>query len=368
MFSNQRFIHSKEDVPKAFEQIVINKSKPKIVSNCTKFQIGSIPGHQAAEHLFTIKSIISYHAYKDVPLIFEAFDIMKYFDSESLKDAMNSLYNCGVRGKLYNLIYELNKSNTIRIKTSVGVTEPFDVGPTVAQGSIGGGLISSCNLDYTMNKFFANSSNEVYYHDLRLQPLIYQDDLGRFSTSIQAAQDGASKIESCMETKILNLHSDKSCFLVFGTQKQKQKIQEELAVTPIKLYGKEMKQKQKEKYLGDFLHVDGNGASVTATVNDRAGRIVTGMYDIRHVIENCRSNQLGSLKAGIHMWETAYIPSLLNNCKTWVELPVATLNKLEDLQNQFYRIILNCPRSTPKPALIWELGGGKLNGELYRKN
>ena len=170
-----------------------------------------------------------------------------------------------------------------------------------------------------------------------------------------------------METKILNLHSDKSCFLVFGTQKQKQKIQEELAVTPIKLYGKDMKQKQKEKYLGDFLHVNGNGASVTATVNDRAGRIVTGMYDIRHVIENCRSNQLGSLKAGIHMWETAYIPSLLNNCKTWVELPVATLNKLEDLQNQFYRIILNCPRSTPKPALIWELGGRKIKWRIIQE-
>ena len=67
---------------------------------------------------------------------------------------MNALYNYGIKGKLYNLIYELNKSNQIRIKTSVGVTDSVEVGPTVAQGSIGGGLVSSCNLDYSVNKFF----------------------------------------------------------------------------------------------------------------------------------------------------------------------------------------------------------------------
>jgi len=35
---------------------------------------------------------------------------------------MNSLFNRGVKGKLYRLIYEFNKDNTIKIKTSVGIT------------------------------------------------------------------------------------------------------------------------------------------------------------------------------------------------------------------------------------------------------
>ena len=114
-FSNQRFIHTKEDVPKGFEQIVINKAKPIMVKNCSKYQIGAIPGHQPAEHLFTIKSIISYFKRHNAVLFLQGFDIRKYFDSESLKDAMHSLYKYGVTGKLYNLIYELNKSNKIQI-------------------------------------------------------------------------------------------------------------------------------------------------------------------------------------------------------------------------------------------------------------
>ena len=67
---------------------------------------------------------------------------------------MNSVFNCGVIGKEYDLIYDLNKRNKIQIKTSVGMTDPFTTGPTVSQGSIGGGLISAINLDYSINRFF----------------------------------------------------------------------------------------------------------------------------------------------------------------------------------------------------------------------
>ena len=97
-FGNQRFIHTKEDIPKAFEQIVITRAKPAIIKHCTKFQIGSIPKHQPAEHLFTIKSIISYYQILGIMLILQCYDIKKYFDSENLKDTMNSLYNYGVNG------------------------------------------------------------------------------------------------------------------------------------------------------------------------------------------------------------------------------------------------------------------------------
>ena len=193
-FNNQRFIHTKDEIPKGFEYILINKVKPTMIQSCTKYQIGAIPGHQAAEHIFTIKSIMSLFNEAGQPLILQCFDLKKYFDSENLKDAMNSLFECGIRGKEYNLIYELNRQNRIQIKTSVGMSDTFTTGPIVSQGSIGGGLISALNLDYSVNKFFLNSNNEIFYHDVRLQPLIYQDDLGKFSASRMDAQAGNDKI------------------------------------------------------------------------------------------------------------------------------------------------------------------------------
>ena len=50
-------------------------------------------------------------------------------------------------------IYELNKNNEIKIKTSVGTTRGFKSGENVTQGSVGGGLISSINLDIPIRHF-----------------------------------------------------------------------------------------------------------------------------------------------------------------------------------------------------------------------
>ena len=42
-YNYQRNIHSKEYVPKLFDGIIVDKSKDKIVSTSSKFQIGGIP-------------------------------------------------------------------------------------------------------------------------------------------------------------------------------------------------------------------------------------------------------------------------------------------------------------------------------------
>ena len=284
----------------------------------------------------------------------------KYFDSENLKDAMNSLFQYGVKGKEYNLIYELNKKNKIQIKTSVGMTDPFTTGPTVSQGSIGGGLISAINLDYSINRFFYNSSNEMFYHDVRLQPLIYQDDLGKFSASRMDAQAGNDKIEVCTETKLLDLHKDKSCYILIGDEKITKDISNELKLIPLTLYGEAMKVKVSEKYLGDFIHGGGVAKSAEVTVVERCGRMFSTNNELRAIVEDCRSTTLGGLKVGLDIWETAYIPSLLNNCSTWMEIQDSTIEKLEDLQYSIYRSLLNVPFTTPKAALIWEVGGVKM--------
>ena len=52
----------------------------------------------------------------------------------------------------------------------------------------------------------------------------------------------------------------------------------------------------------------------------------------------------------------AYIPAVLNNAHTWVEIDKGTMDKLEHLQYNFLRILLATPASTPQPALVWDCG------------
>ena len=160
-----------------------------------------------------------------------------------LKDGMDSLYNCGVNGKVYRLIYELNRSTMLTISTGCGMTQPRRIGANIAQGSIGGALISSINLDRTVDQHFSRSEHELSYVDLRLQPTIFQDDISRLSSSRTAAQTGNEYIKSCMEVKLLDLNVDKSCYILIGSKKCTESLRNNLTRFPLILCGNEMKEK-----------------------------------------------------------------------------------------------------------------------------
>ena len=240
-FSNQRNIHTKLDVPKFFGHMVMSQAKEKIISNMTKYQIGTKTGHRAQEHLFTLKSVISLYLMLDFPLLVQLYDISKFFDRESLRDGMNAIYHCGIKGKLYRLIYNMNKDTKIRVRTAVGETEEKETGENIGQGTLEGANISAANIDYTVNMFFKTSIDELSYGGEQLQPLLFQDDISRLATSVWGAQSGNNKMESVMETKLLDFNLDKSCVIVMGSRLKKAEINEQLRENPLKLCGQEMK-------------------------------------------------------------------------------------------------------------------------------
>ena len=70
---------------------------------------------------------------------------------------MDTLFSYCVQGKLYRLWYELYRDAQIKVKTGAGMTAVEATGENVAQGSIGGALLSSCNLDKTVTNYFSGS-------------------------------------------------------------------------------------------------------------------------------------------------------------------------------------------------------------------
>ena len=93
-------------------------------------------GHRAQEHIFTIKSVIAFYSMLGKGLILSLFDMSKFFDREHLQDCMGELYQHSVKGKLYRLIYNMNKDTNIRVKTPVGYSDYTDVVETLGQGKM----------------------------------------------------------------------------------------------------------------------------------------------------------------------------------------------------------------------------------------
>ena len=225
----------KDEIPKFFGNLVMDQAKETLFSNMSKFQIGTRPGHRAQEHLFVIKSVISLYTKYDQPILLSTWDISKYFDSENLLDVLNELHRTGVQGKLYRLLYLMNRNVRIQVQTPVGYTEMLEMGETLGQGSVEGAVASAVNLANGVHDFFGNSEEEIRYHGLELGPLLFQDDVARLSLDIFSAQAGNERMRNVAETKLLNFNTEKSCFVIFGSDRRRHELMRDLSHSPLLL-------------------------------------------------------------------------------------------------------------------------------------
>ena len=127
-------------------------------------------------------------------------------------------------------------------------------------------------------------------------------------------------MENLMESKLLDLHCDKSCYIIAGAKKAREKIRKEIMKKPLLLYNGNMKEVANNKYLGCLL-APTVGQSITDTINSRIGLARRAVYEIRTIIEDSRAGALGAFTVGLNIWELSVIPMLLFSCEVWNGIP-----------------------------------------------
>ena len=290
------------------------------------------------------------------PLILSFYDISKFFDKELLVDALDACYEAGVKGKLYRLLFLLNKDTKIAVKTGTGVSETAETGENVGQGTVEGAIVSASSVDKTVINVFSQSKLEISYASERLQPFLFQDDILRASDSVESLMHGNALIEHVMEDKLLNLNKDKSKYMVIGNKKIAKEIRKRLEAETIRLSGNEMSESETEKYLGDYFHSEGNDLSVVTTVKRRLGKAMSAITDIKNVVNDVRSDVVVAIKTGIEIFELSVIPFVLFNSEVWDHIPSEAMKLLNKIHLTFLRTLLKTPITTPIPSLYWETG------------
>ena len=365
--NNMRHIHLKDEFPKFFGHLVVNAGKDIMTKNLSKFQIATKAGHRAQEHIFVLKSVISLYTCMGKPLILQMWDLSKFFDRENLRDCLNELYRCGIKGKLYRLFYALNKNTRFSVLTPVGLTEEISRGEGLGQGTGEGALISAVNLDGGVRGYFANNDLEVSYGNVKMGPVLFQDDVARMAEDVESAQCGNDKMEVLAETKLLDYNLEKSCFVVIGSKKACREVNKKLANRPLMFCGKPMKREKQGKYLGDWLSEDGLSVSAALTIDRRIGLAKHSVFEVRAVLNDCRSSITGGLLTGITIWESAILPKLLYNAECWFNISKASIKKLENVQLCFYRMLFSVGAGCPISILYWDTGGLTMKFRILKK-
>ena len=359
LLENSRFIHLKEWLPRICEALAVREMKGAIFSAGTKYQIGGCPGQRTQFHLFVTKSMIALRLHRggrNAGTILTVADIMKFFDKQSLVDAMDSLYQAKINPKFYRVWYKMNENTVIQVKTGGGMSARGMAGPVTGQGGGGAALASALNLDLGLDSYFKGSKDEECYGTVRLQPLIYMDDTARASHSINAMRAGNIKLASLALEKQLEYHPRKSGYLIFGSEGFKAACRLDAQESPVMLGSIVMKEKFTEKYLGDLLDSMGLSASVESTIKSREAKIKGSIYELRALTEDFRMQGVGGAQSAIDLYKSCIISSLLTNAGTWVEMKEESVSRLDDIQDTFSRALLSLPLSAPRASLRAALG------------
>ncbi len=104
------------------------------------------------------------------------FAIVQFFGEEDIFDVMDTLHKVGVNKKAARIWFKLNQDTDVRVKNCDGMTEKAKVGDCIGQGTGGAALVSHLNLDYGLQENFADSLDELYYGDVRVQAMSYHED------------------------------------------------------------------------------------------------------------------------------------------------------------------------------------------------
>ena len=120
----------------------------------------------------------------------------------------------------------------------------------------------------------------MYNGETRIQPLSYQDDVAAPCLNVSMARAQATLLATLMKEKTLLAHPDKTGYLILGSKKNMKGVRKELSSCPIDFMKFNLKEKEKDKYLGQVIESN-LAASALATVQERSGKIKGAAIEIR---------------------------------------------------------------------------------------
>ena len=295
VLSDNRFIHCKPWFPRLVEGLVVEGGlRSALLDRSSRYQVGGQPGHRTDELVFVIKSVMAKYKKEGKPLLLQMFDISKYFDKETIEDAILTCEQREANKKATRLWYKLNMKTKIQVRTGVGMTEEAEVGAVLGQGTLGGALISQAVLDDGVGEHFTpGGEEEVQYGGVPLAPLMYQDDLLHGVEGVEEARRSCAKVDTIMKQRLLNLNQEKSVVVVVGNKVQRQQILQVLRDKPLMCGNFETKEKETWKWLGQIISGKGLGDSIAQTITSREGKIRGACLEIAQVCNDWRARAAG---------------------------------------------------------------------------
>ena len=325
---NKRRISLSNSISKVFEKIIVRRVHNEICF--TEAQAGGRPNRSTIDHIFTLISVIQQRFYE-----------------KKQTYVLYTLWNRGIKGKIWCVTYELKSNQKIKIQTKFGLTDEVIVNDSLRQGKPLSGPEFACFIDDLNCQLLAKDLGTRYLY-VTIASLLFMDGISAVAESKQELTKMLQVTDNFLSKWQLKVNQNKSGIIVFNEKYNVNRKEENLKID---IGNKVLELKNSYKYLGEII-----------TPNLKvATHLQAKEIQINGIIQSCVFASSNEVLAQIKMetllklYYSCVIPALLYGCETWI-LNSPEIKHLNRIQINTLRKILKLSTSTQIPIIYSETG------------
>ena len=234
---NYRGIKLMSHTLKIFERILDGRLRQEVFIG--RQQLGFMKGVGTVDGIFSLRQVVEKFREKQKTLHMVFIDLEKAYDRVPRQEVWRCLREKGVTEKYVKMIEETYRNVTTSVRSTVGMTNSFQVKVGLHQGS-------------TLSPFLFNIIMDVLTEDVREEPpwcLLYADDIVLVAESREALERKLERWRYALESRGMKISRKKTEYMTTDMNGDQQDT--------IRLEGVDIKRVYKFKYLGSMMDAAG---------------------------------------------------------------------------------------------------------------
>ena len=329
---------------------IITKIMEKLIKGRIKLQLkkvnllqaGSRENRSPCDSLFLLHGVVDHAKYLNKQIFLTFYDYTTCFDSLWLEYNMMALWDLGVRNELFALIFKLNETARIRVKTPFGLTDPFECRRIVKQGSV---LSSNLCSSSTAQLIDRNKAGGIYTGSFIINDILYVDDTLDLNDDINETVLSHHEVEDFSKSKGLMVNHPKCAVMTVNKKAHHSN-------PTLTIGGGIIPQVKHTKVVGDVVNEKGSNTDMIEDKILRAKAALTSCLSL------CNEITLGLffVESAFILYQSVFLATLTSNSQSWRKLTKADYRALEVMQIRYLKRIMKSPLSTPNSFVYLEFG------------
>ena len=325
-----------------FERILINRVAE--VLPFTEAQAGARKGRSTAGQAFILKTILHMRVSEKQPTYLAFLDVKKAYDKVWKAAVLVTLWERGIRGKMWRLLRLLNIGLVTKVATRFGLTKEVHIEESLRQGGVASGIEFAALMD-TAEEELQKEELGVYMGGVLVSSLILMDDIILIAPSPEVLQSMLNTINRLAMRWHLTFSQEKSKIMIVNgpsaTRPERQWTLGSLVLEECSQY----------TYLGEVIDRNLSIKQHLTHLKSRSFVVSTTMFGI------ATDDILNKMKLPtlLQLYQTCWVQAILYNSETWT-LQQSEISQIQQMQLSLLRRILKIPKSAPRAAIFSDLG------------